>query len=1249
VRARRFGAALLLTLGMTQAAIAGEQETLTFRAGEGVPPGAFEDVNVCQGKKADAIERFWTRRQPNAAVDRRWDGTSDSFYLIRLPALIGTRRGQVPPDPNVVVKGVLRLVRIPTPGYFPEGWQPSEKQKVAFTVYRLTDPDGFGPWRMPTEAECPPKSRTPFVGVCGAFRDCRSSFYDPRKSLLVPAGRPWRREVAAGLDAGVLAEDSTLPYSATSLVYEFDVTKSLKAWAAGEPNDGWAVQVSRDTNVSGRNDFLFHTSVAEQKENRLLLTVIVTQRAVDARWKAQSHVKHPFYRTREEIAAAMERIAKYEWAKKAAEPILSAADKWAKMKPNELEAMIPSPDDARHDISAEVWNYGGLFHTAPIAYVLSGDKRYARPVALALVRVAQAWRHWPIVGEDGTAGTAGPGPNLKGPPHAPAAYRMGGKWNDQKLLLFGGIAYDLIYDSGAFEEIGQEERFDAKGLVEQELFREGARFMLDHQIGYGNFDGYFVGAIVLASLNAGDPDLVHRSVEVFERLLTNSFFRDGMWFERCGYHGQTCNFWRAPEALRGYSDPPAYAPPKGSARFKNLDPYARWPELRAIYRAPLALVYPDKDCLYVNDTSTGEFWDDSLHRLLAARYGDKDFSQVAENDLFLGEGGKKAPAGIISEVTRSVLLPEAGLATLRAENGQTATMLTYGDAATSHDHTDGLSLGIFGEGRELAADLGYTHTYLRFSWPATTAAHNTVLIDGKLQEAGRGDLVFYCPDAPAGPSIQAVEATMPRAYPAAKLYSRCVALIAPAAGSAYLVDFFRVEGGRRHDFMFHGPPTHEQKLLAEGVEVRPQAGTLAGETVPYAGGRKSTGSEYERKDWYSYVTDIRRGPITGHALCRWEHDDGSGIGLAGRFFPDPGAELFVGTAPNLRLDDGQKSNYRDRAAIDRNRMPLVCIRRNSQGDQPLSSTFVSVLEPYRGKPHIQEAKRLDLGQGIAGVKVLADGSTQYVFNGSDGRGGQLGAGEAEGIRFSGQFGVASLKGNDVEMLCLVGGGELSGPGWGVTHPGNIAAKVAALHGDLTGEKDNVLVLAPGAPIIADAFQGQVALLRHRDGTASAYEITGVESKGGTTSLKLAGTRAFLLSRFLVDRVAGNMLHTPHPLRQSGDGWFAGKWLTSGGKTSRIKSVKSDGPENIYCRGFLVEVEPEDGQMQIKPGDECLVHAARPGDELVLTHRTFVKKQAPGRYAITTTAKARLTLHALAFELDAAQLKAGQTTIELKEN
>ena len=672
-----------------------------------------------------------------------------------------------------------------------------------------------------------------------------------------------------------------------------------------------------------------------------------------------------------------------------------------------------------------------------------------------------------------------------------------------------------------------------------------------------------------------------------------------------------------------------------------------------------------------------------MHRLLAARYGDKDLVEVAGNDLFLGPGDKKLPVGIVDEVTRSILLPAAGFATLRTGDGlsgQTAAILSYGDFSSSHDHTDALNLGLFGKGHELAADLGYTHTYLRYSWSATTASHNTVLIDGGLQQPGRGNLIFFCPDQDATPSLQVVEAAVPRAYPSAKQYSRCISLVAPRPGSSYVVDFFRVEGGHQHDFMFHGPATHKQeKLAVEAVKLKPQQDTLAGENVPYAGDRQGTSSQYETKNWYSYITDVHSGPITNEAHCRWEYNDGSGIGLRGTFLPDPRAELFTGTAPNLRLDDGKESNYRDAKAIDSNRMPIICIRRTASADETLHSTFVSVFEPYRGQPRIDNVRRLDLGHGIVGVMVSSDGATQYVFNGSDGHGGRLGQGEANGIRFSGQFGAVSQKADDIEMLCLIGGGELSGPAWQIQQSENLVAGVEAFHGDLTGEKENVLVLGADAPPIPNAFGGRIATLRHRDGTNSSYTIAEVRAAGNRTTLKLADPATFLLSRFAVDAVNGNTLRTPHPLRKAGDGWFLGKWLTCAGKTYRIMSIRSDGRENIYCRGFLVDVEPEGGQVEIKPGDKCIVHAVRPGDKVVLTQHTLVRKEAPNSYSVVTTAtKLTLALPAsegqkryryrdengvtqvvsgrqlrthqgrslLVVELDAGRIRGGRTSVEL---
>ncbi len=44
-----------------------------------------------------------------------------------------------------------------------------------------------------------------------------------------------------------------------------------------------------------------------------------------------------------------------------------------------------------------------------------------------------------------------------------------------------------------------------------------------------------------------------------------------------------------------------------------------------------------------------------------------------------------------------------------------------------------------------------------------------------------------------------------QAYPQASLYRRTVAQIETAPNRRYFVDIFRVQGGQRHDYVFHGP------------------------------------------------------------------------------------------------------------------------------------------------------------------------------------------------------------------------------------------------------------------------------------------------------------------------------------------------------------------------------------------------------------------------------------------------------------
>jgi len=82
-----------------------------------------------------------------------------------------------------------------------------------------------------------------------------------------------------------------------------------------------------------------------------------------------------------------------------------------------------------------------------------------------------------------------------------------------------------------------------------------------------------------------------------------------------------------------------------------------------------------------------------------------------------------------------------------------------------------------------------------------TVAHNTGVVDEKDQitkERG-GEVLFFR----TSEHVKAMEAAS-RAYPQARLYRRTSAVIDHGGGRNYVVDFFRVEGGKRRDYVYHG-------------------------------------------------------------------------------------------------------------------------------------------------------------------------------------------------------------------------------------------------------------------------------------------------------------------------------------------------------------------------------------------------------------------------------------------------------------
>jgi hypothetical protein len=919
-------------------------------------------------------------------------------------------------------------------------------------------------------------------------------------------------------------------------------------------------------------------------------------------------------------------------------------------------------EGAEHlNLSREVYDYGGMFHNCPQAYVLTGDSKYARPVARVLARLAQGWPQWPPLGENEDPNTAGPGPGKQGPPWSGYTGRSAAgwpMWADNKILMFGGIAYDLTFDSGEYEKIGQAAGLDAKELIRRDLFEDAARFFLERQESLGNASGYALSAIAICARNAGRPDCVHRVVRLLDLMLTNSFYRDGMWCERTiGYQIQTMNYSRMPEALLGYSDPPGYTDKLDGMRFDKLDLYSRFPFLRRTFRTPMNFLYQDRSTICVNDTSPGEAWSAGELDLTWQRYGDTDLPLAEKNAGGLFRHGIRAETPFLParEMAASSLMPALGFAALRSGSGAkegTTVTLSYGAAVSSHSHTDGLNISLFGKGEVLMDDLGYTHTYLRYSWSDTTASHNAVVVDEKLQERIAGGLDFFKADSAPAPRLQVVKASMPKVYAAAgaTLYDRLVALLSPDGGPTYVFDVFRVAGGKQHDLMLHASTKQGQTLVCEDVPLAARKGTLAGEAVPYSAGRKQSGSQYTRKDWYSFIDQIQAGKAGARASFRWELGDAAKTGLAATVFPGPGAdcEVFTGRAPTIRMANGD-ANYKDDKAADKFKMPVVCVRRAGEG---LKSAFASILEPFAGKPQLDRICGLKLNEACglaAGIQVAYGRTTDYLLSGDAGAplawkredGFCEGTGKdarkifvPETIRLDGRFGYVSVaEDGALNTLCLVGGKALEAGKLRVQLNGNYEGRVESAAGDLTGEKDNVLHVSAALPD-GDLLGGEKIIIRHDDGSSSAYTISRVQAAGGKAAIYVADERAFLLSKFRVEKVVLDppTLFTPEPLLLANAGWFNGKWMTIGTQSLQIDKVECLTEKGTWYYGYKITLAAGSNLAGIKAGDEARVHAIRGGDKFEIVGSALLARHDETSWRLHATGPVEIVLPVAGLEI-----------------
>lgn len=475
----------------------------------------------------------------------------------------------------------------------------------------------------------------------------------------------------------------------------------------------------------------------------------------------------------------------------------------------------------------------GVAHSAALAYALTGKPEYGELVRKILLRYADVYPHWLLISDYGEIADMDPhiaalnldhlpADELVYPPNKPDRRTHNSYWQTgrtgggadaqggftQMMLQTYELTYHAKKANGA-PLYAEEERIK----IERDLLMESCI----HLFAYKSINNKSVSgrkAVGMVGVALGHPGFVRFGLEGWQKTMDEWFLADGCTPESPGYAMMTLGgIYTFAQAMRGYSDPPAYTDEKGE-RIENLNLYEGkyklvWQRMVEGLQGNLRFP-PYADALrsarigrHFAELLAANYPGNPQYLALLKAYAGSDLSKgMSQNAVFF------LPPGLEERETPPLrfddnFFPILCLGQLRTgEHGRRSLTLLSATHWGGHHHRDSLNLYYWKDGRELLTDLGYLWDHPKSGMTNRTFAHNTGLVDLAPQKTkGRGGLfhLFH-----TGGRAKVMEASS-QAYDKADVYRRTVVQIEHSPENAYLVDIFRIRALGSRDLVYHGP------------------------------------------------------------------------------------------------------------------------------------------------------------------------------------------------------------------------------------------------------------------------------------------------------------------------------------------------------------------------------------------------------------------------------------------------------------